>query len=159
MDFLLLILGLYLSWRLLRAFLSMAYRGKSGPAGKLPPGPRPLPVIGSLLQLRSRPHKSLTKLTRLHGPVMSLKVGCVTNVLVSSAPVAREILQTHDDSFSDHMAPDAVTALREDELGLPWIPVFPLWRNLRHICSVHLFARTTPDSNRHICCQKILVGA
>ncbi|PKI37537.1 hypothetical protein CRG98_042073, partial [Punica granatum] len=138
MDFLLLILGLCLSWWLLLALLYVTKRGNLSKVGKLPPGPRPLPLIGNLLELGSLPHMSLTKLASAHGPIMSLKLGRVTTVVVSSAPMAREILQTHD-----------------DELGLPWIPVAPLWRNLRRICNVHLFAPKTLDSSQQIRRRKI----
>ncbi|OWM62935.1 hypothetical protein CDL15_Pgr020229 [Punica granatum] len=155
MDFLLLTLGLYLSWGLLRALLYIANRGKSSKVVKLPPGPRPLPVIGNLLELGSLPHKSLAKLASAHGPIMSLKLGSITTVVVSSAPVAREILQTHDVSFSNRVIADTLTAFRQDELGMPWIPVAPLWRNLRRICNVHLFAPKALDSSRQIHCRKI----
>ncbi|OWM73533.1 geraniol 8-hydroxylase-like [Punica granatum] len=155
MDFLLLILGLCLSWGLLQALVYIANRGKSNKVGKLPPGPRPLPVIGNLLELGSLPHRSLAKLASAHGPIMSLKLGRITTVVISSSSMAREILQTHDVTFCNRMSPDSVTAVRHDELGLPWIPVAPLWRNLRRICNVHLFALKTIDSSQHLRHRKI----
>ncbi|KAK4796468.1 hypothetical protein SAY86_028794 [Trapa natans] len=152
MELLILVLGLCLSWGLLRAFSYAANGGRSWSSvvAKLPPGPRPLPVMGNLLELGSQPHRSLAKLARVHGPIMSLMLGSITTVVVSSAAVAREILQIHDDSFSNRTTPDAVTAFRHDEYGLPWIPVSPLWRNLRRICNLHLFSRKTLDSNQDL---------
>ncbi|OWM71910.1 hypothetical protein CDL15_Pgr017793 [Punica granatum] len=86
---------------------------------------------------------------------MSLKLGCITTVVVSSAPMAREILQTHDVSFSNRLTPDSLTPFRYHEHALPWVPVSPLWRNLRRICNVHLFASSTLDSSQHIRRRKI----
>ncbi|PKI40444.1 hypothetical protein CRG98_039168, partial [Punica granatum] len=150
MDLLVLMLGLYLSWGLLQALVYIANRVKMGQGGKLPPGLRPLPVIGNLLELGSQPHRSLTNLASVHGPIMRLKLGRVTTMVISSAPMAREILQTHDVSLSNRHIPESITSLRHHELGLPWVPVSdPLWRNLRRICNVHLFAPKTLDSNQH----------
>ncbi|OWM71936.1 geraniol 8-hydroxylase-like [Punica granatum] len=81
---------------------------------------------------------------------MRLKLGRVTTMVISSAPMAREILQTHDVSLSNRHIPESITSLRHHELGLPWVPVSdPLWKNLRRICNVHLFAPKTLDSNQH----------
>ncbi|PKI69529.1 hypothetical protein CRG98_010057 [Punica granatum] len=69
--------------------------------------------------------------------------------------MAREILQTHDVSFSNRLTPDSLTPFRYHEHALPWVPVSPLWRNLRRICNVHLFASSTLDSSQHIRRRKI----
>ncbi|GAY66814.1 hypothetical protein CUMW_251780 [Citrus unshiu] len=45
-----------------------------GSLKQLPPGPRPHPVIGNLLELGDKPHKSLLELAKIHGPIMSLKL-------------------------------------------------------------------------------------
>lgn len=150
-------LGLYLSWGMLQILLYIAKRGQPSLAGKPPPGPRPLPVIGNLIELGSLPHRSLTELARVHGSIMSLKLGRVATVVISSAPMAREILQIHDVSFSNRAVPDSNTAFHHDKIGMPWIPVSPPWRNLRRICNLHLFASKTLDSNQNLRQQKIQV--
>ncbi|OWM71911.1 hypothetical protein CDL15_Pgr017794 [Punica granatum] len=48
--------------------------------GVLPPGPRPFPVIGNLLELGDQPHQSLTKLAKTYGPIMRLKLGSMTTM-------------------------------------------------------------------------------
>ncbi|PKI32756.1 hypothetical protein CRG98_046852 [Punica granatum] len=53
---------------LLQVLLYLAKRGKSSQDGKLLPGPRLLPMIGSLLELfGSLPQSSLAKLASAHG--------------------------------------------------------------------------------------------
>ncbi|KAK9177381.1 hypothetical protein WN944_029403 [Citrus x changshan-huyou] len=42
---------------------------------QLPPGPRPYAVIGNLLELSGKPHKALANLAKIHGPIMSLRLG------------------------------------------------------------------------------------
>ncbi|KAL9414343.1 hypothetical protein AB3S75_042754 [Citrus x aurantiifolia] len=59
---------------------------------QLPPGPRPYPMIGNLLELDAKPHKSLAKLAKIHGPIMSLRLGQVTTVVFSSPSMAKAIL-------------------------------------------------------------------
>ncbi|RDX93628.1 Ferruginol synthase, partial [Mucuna pruriens] len=48
------------------------------------PGPRPFPIIGNILELGTNPHQAVTKLSRIYGPVMSLKLGSITTVVISS---------------------------------------------------------------------------
>lgn len=55
----------------LRSFLATTRK----PNYKIPPGPSPLPIIGNLLELGNKPHQSLAKLAKIHGPIMSLKLG------------------------------------------------------------------------------------
>ncbi|OWM71930.1 hypothetical protein CDL15_Pgr017813 [Punica granatum] len=70
---------------LLQVLLYLAKRGKSSQDGKLLPGPRLLPMIGSLLELfGSLPQSSLAKLASAHGLVMRLKLGLTTTVVISS---------------------------------------------------------------------------
>ncbi|KAG8094783.1 hypothetical protein GUJ93_ZPchr0012g18862 [Zizania palustris] len=63
---------------------------------QLPPGLRPLPLIGSLHLRGVQPHRSLASLAKTYGSLMSIRLGTVTTVVVSSPEVAREFLQKHD---------------------------------------------------------------
>ncbi|KAJ4840559.1 hypothetical protein Tsubulata_024192 [Turnera subulata] len=122
---------------------------------KLPPGPAPSPIIGNLLDLGDKPHKSLAKLAKIHGPLMSLKIGQVTTVVISSASVAREILQKHDSIFSNRTIPDAVRALDHHEFGIPWLPVASAWRNLRKVCNSYIFTTQKLDANQELRRKKV----
>ncbi|GJN31540.1 hypothetical protein PR202_gb19951 [Eleusine coracana subsp. coracana] len=68
---------------------------------KLPPGPRPWPVIGNLNLIGPLPQHSLHKLSAQYGPLMSLRFGFVPVVVGSSVDAARSILKTNDLAFID----------------------------------------------------------
>jgi len=144
---------LCITWMFIHTFY-MIPRSKANPR-KLPPGPKPFPVIGNLLDLGDKPHKSLTKLAKAHGPIMCLKLGRVTTIIISSADTAKQVLQTHDQLLCNRTIPDALRAHKQDMFGLPWIPVSTRWRNLRKICNGQLFASKTLDANQGIRRKKV----
>lgn len=132
-------------------YIMFSARNGTKPAGyKLPPGPVPLPLIGNLLCLGSRPHESLANLATTYGPVMTLRLGYVTTVVISSATMAREVLQKQDVSFCNRAAPDAIRASNHNQLSVVWMPVSATWRVLRKISNSLLFTSQKLDSNTHI---------
>ncbi|KAH9697060.1 hypothetical protein KPL71_023448 [Citrus sinensis] len=108
---------------------------------RLPPRPRPYPVIENLLELGGKPHESLAKLAKIYGPIISLRLGQVTAIVVSSPSMVKAILQNHDLSFCDRKVPEAIMSktYRRHEFSLVWMPVSALWKNLRKICNTHIF--------------------
>uniref|UniRef100_A0A6V7QTP5 Uncharacterized protein n=1 Tax=Ananas comosus var. bracteatus TaxID=296719 RepID=A0A6V7QTP5_ANACO len=98
---------------------------------RLPPGPRPLPVVGSLLELGDSPHRAFARLAAGYGPLISLRLGRVTTVVASSPDAARDVLQKHDAAFSDRSVPDAVRARGHHRYSVPWLPPARRWRRLR----------------------------
>ena len=90
-----------------------------------------------------------------NGPLMSLKLGQITTVVISSATMAKEVLQTHDQLLSNRSIPDAIQAHKQHELGLPWIPVSSRWRNIRKICNSQLFAHKILDANQNLRRKKV----
>ncbi|KAM1303786.1 hypothetical protein ACFX2F_021553 [Malus domestica] len=136
-----------------------SFAGRRSSPTRLPPGPNPLPFIGNLLELGSKPHISLTKLSQRHGPILSLRLGHVTTVVVSSSIVAKEVLRTRDQLFCNRTIPDAIQACDHAKYSMPWIPVSAAWRNLRKICNSHLFATKVLDANqanRHLKVQELI---
>ncbi|KGN49696.2 geraniol 8-hydroxylase-like [Cucumis sativus] len=123
---------------------------KTRPITNLPPGPKPLPLIGNLLALGDKPHQSLANLAKSYGPIMTLKLGQITTVVISSSAMAKQVLQTHDQFLSSRTVPDSMTTHNHDLFGLPWMPVSPLWRNLRRICNTQLFAARILDANENL---------
>lgn len=122
---------------------------------KLPPGPSPLPIIGNLLKLGNKPHHSLANLSNIHGPIMTLKLGQVTTIVISSADIAKEVLQTHDTLLSNRTVPDALSVLNHDQYSLSFMRVSPRWRDLRKICNNQLFSNKTLDSSQALRRRKL----
>ncbi|CAN1179755.1 Geraniol 8-hydroxylase [Linum perenne] len=121
----------------------------------LPPGPFRLPIIGNLHNLGDKPHISLAELAKIHGPLMTLKLGQVTTIVASSPEIAKEILQKHDQVLSDRHLPLAVQAHNHHEFGMTALPVGPTWRTLRKVCNTYLFTTHKMDSNQDIRRNKI----
>ncbi|KAK3038277.1 hypothetical protein RJ639_029865 [Escallonia herrerae] len=86
--------------------LVIRYRKKSktrgGSVPKLPPGPAKLPFIGNLHQLAAAalPHRALRDLAEKHGPIMHLKLGEVSGIVISTPEAAEEVLKKHELSFA-----------------------------------------------------------
>nr|XP_027084833.1 LOW QUALITY PROTEIN: geraniol 8-hydroxylase-like [Coffea arabica] len=124
-------------------------------AARLPPGPYSFPIIGNLHQLGKKPHQSFAKLSRTYGPLMSLKLGSKTTILVSSATVAREVLQKYDRMFSSRAIPTAVQALDHHKFSLVWLPPSSQWRNMSKMCKDNIFATPRLDANQGLRQEKL----
>ncbi|KAF7135354.1 hypothetical protein RHSIM_Rhsim08G0105200 [Rhododendron simsii] len=153
MESLILILYILLATTLVRALLSILRSSKPSP--KLPPGPAPLPVIGSLLKLGGKPHKSLAELAKLYGPIMSLNLGRKTVVVISSPALAREVLQKQDLAFSTRSVPNAVHAHGHSKYSVAWLPVADQWRSLRKALNSNIFSGNRIDASQNLRRQKV----
>ncbi|KAB2609756.1 hypothetical protein D8674_042816 [Pyrus ussuriensis x Pyrus communis] len=115
------LLSLMVVWISVHA-IYYSFAGRKIPT-RLPPGPKPFPFIGNLLELGNEPHLSLTNLSQRYGPIFTLHLGQVTTVVVSSSTVAKEVLRTHDHFFCNRTIPDAVQARDHAKYGMPWLPL------------------------------------
>ncbi|XP_047313950.1 geraniol 8-hydroxylase-like [Impatiens glandulifera] len=122
---------------------------------RFPPGPISLPIIGNLLSLGDKPHRSLTRLAQTYGPIMSLKLGQLTTIVISSPSMAQEVLQKQDISFSNRFIPDAIRACDEYKLSIIWLPTNDRWRSLRKLAHTHVFSGRVLDSNQHVRRRKV----
>ncbi|CAN0908345.1 Geraniol 8-hydroxylase, partial [Linum grandiflorum] len=113
----------------------------------LPPGPPRLPIIGNLHNLGVKPHESLAQLAKIHGPLMSLKLGQVTAIVASSPAAAKEIFQKHDQVFCYRPLIQAFCACDHHQFSVTLLPLGSKWRNLRKVCNTHLFTTQKLDSN------------
>ncbi|KAJ8633660.1 hypothetical protein MRB53_026996 [Persea americana] len=114
---------------------------------KLPPGPIPLPIVGSLLKLGSKPNESLAQFAQLYGPLMTLQLGSLTTLVVSTATMANQLLLKHDLIFSGRTVPDSVRVLRHQESSVVWMPPNPLWRSLRTLLNTQIMTVQRLDAN------------
>ncbi|KAH7844972.1 hypothetical protein Vadar_033807 [Vaccinium darrowii] len=110
---------------------------------KLPPGPWKLPLIGNLHQLAvagTLPHHTLRRIAGKYGPLMHLRLGEVSTVIVTSAEIAQEVFKTHDIIFAQRPFVLAVSALTYDATDIVWSPYGDYWRQMRKICVMEILS-------------------
>ncbi|KAL7133526.1 hypothetical protein ABFS83_12G146800 [Erythranthe nasuta] len=123
--------------------------------GRLPPGPRPLPVVGNMLQLAaagsaSAPHRSFAELAKQHGSVMTLHLGSMTTVVVSSSEAARVMFKNHDAVLAGRKIYESMKGDIGNEGSLITAQHGQHWRTLRRLCTAEFFAAAPLDAMRGV---------
>ncbi|CAJ0965270.1 unnamed protein product, partial [Ranitomeya imitator] len=68
----------------------------------LPPGPRPLPLLGNIFQVNlTELHKDLVKLSEKYGPVYTFKIINLNSVVIAGYDTMKEALVDCGDTFND----------------------------------------------------------
>ncbi|KAH6815974.1 hypothetical protein C2S53_017388 [Perilla frutescens var. hirtella] len=119
------------------------------PLKNLPPSPPKLPIIGNLHQMGLSPHRNLESLARKHGPLMLLHLGNVPFLVVSSADVAKEILKTHDQFFSNRPKSTAANGIYDCK-DIAFSPYGEYWREVKSICVNQLLSNRKVQSFRNV---------
>lgn len=82
-------------------FLILKHFNKGIPGGlRQLPGPTPLPIIGNLLELGSKPYLSLTEMSKRFGDVFQIQIGMRPVVVLSGNETVRQALIKQGDDFS-----------------------------------------------------------
>lgn len=108
------------------------------PKTKLPPSPLALPIIGHFHLLRSPIHQSLHKLSSRYGPITQIYLGPAPMFIVSSSEIVKEILKTHEISFSDRPANSAIRYLTYDAADFAFAPYGTYWKFMKKLCMSEL---------------------
>ena len=124
------------------------HRRFKGQEGRLPPGPKPIPVLGNIFQLGFPPHESFTKMARIHGPLMTLRLGSMCTVVISSNEVARKMFKTHDVVLAGRKIYEAMKGEFGHEGSLITSQYGPHWRMLRRLCTTEFFVTSRLDASR-----------
>ncbi|CAL4939531.1 unnamed protein product [Urochloa decumbens] len=117
---------------------------------KLPPGPRPWPVIGNLNLIGPLPHRSMHELSVRHGPIMSLRLGSFPAVVGSSADMARFFLKTHDLAFLDRPRTAAGRHIFYGFSDMLWAPYGSYWRQARRLLQAELLSASRLRDTEHV---------
>ncbi|XP_058081628.1 flavonoid 3'-monooxygenase CYP75B137-like [Magnolia sinica] len=123
----------------------MVKRSRNG-APPLPPGPRGLPLIGSLPFVEPDLHRYFAKLAMIYGPVMKIQLGSKLCVVLSSPKVAKQVLKDHDAIFANRDVSAAAIALTYGGIDIGFSPYGSDWRMMRKVCSQEMMNSTVLDS-------------
>ena len=99
-----------------------------------PNGPFPLPIIGNLHLLSTKPYKDLKKMADIYGDVFSISLGMNRTVIVSSIERAKEALVTKDPQFAGRPQ-NIYTAnlISRGYLNIGYADYGPYWKMLRKL--------------------------
>ncbi|XP_011100951.1 cytochrome P450 84A1-like [Sesamum indicum] len=111
-----------------------------------PPGPKGWPVIGNMPIMDQLTHRGLAKLAKQYGGVFHLRMGFLHMVAISSPDAARQVLQVHDNIFSNRPANIAISYLTYDRADMAFAHYGPFWRQMRKLCVMKLFSRKRAES-------------
>ncbi|XP_030621870.1 cytochrome P450 1A1 [Chanos chanos] len=82
-------------------YLLLQLQRKKIPEGLSPlPGPKPLPIIGNVLEVGNNPHLSLTAMSKRYGPVYQVQIGTRPVVVIGGNEVVRQALIKQGEDFS-----------------------------------------------------------
>ncbi|XP_051113767.1 cytochrome P450 76A1-like [Andrographis paniculata] len=119
----------------------------------LPPGPRRWPVFGNIFQMisgASAPHRLLAELAKQHGAVMTIQLGSMTTVVVSSSQAARAMFKSHDAVLAGRKIYDSLKGDVSHDGSLIVAQYGPRWRTLRRLCAAEFFSAARLDAMRHV---------
>ncbi|KAK9082677.1 hypothetical protein Scep_029148 [Stephania cephalantha] len=106
----------------------------------LPPSPPKFPFIGNFYQMGDLLHHSFRDLSRKYGPIMLLHLGHTPVLVISSAEMAREIMNNHDSVFTNRPALTAAQIILYKCQDIGYAPYGEYWKQVRKICVMDLLS-------------------
>ncbi|KAL8478500.1 hypothetical protein ACS0TY_030404 [Phlomoides rotata] len=102
----------------------------------LPPGPSFLDLMGLMhYVVGSFPyHHPLRDLAKAYGPLVHVKLGEVSNILVSSAEIAKEVLKTRESACLNRPKSIGTQIITYDYTDVVVTPYSDYWKQMRNIC-------------------------
>ncbi|XP_022983757.1 cytochrome P450 98A2 [Cucurbita maxima] len=135
---------------LLLLLLLLAYNLYNRLRFKLPPGPRPLPVVGNLYDVKPVRFRCYADWAKQYGPIISVWFGSTLNVVVSNTELARAVLKEHDQSLADRHRTRSAAKFSRDGKDLIWADYGPHYVKVRKVCTIELFSPKRLESLRPI---------
>jgi len=112
---------------------------------KKAPGPPTLPIIGNLHILGTHPHRTLQSLSKKYGAIMSLQLGQVPTIVISSSKAAELFLKTHDLVFASRPKIQGSDIMSYGSKGLAFCEYGSYWRSVRKLCTMKLLSASKVD--------------
>ena len=123
--------------------------GTSTLPDRLPPGPRGLPVFGSLLELRRDTHLAIDRLARRYGDICLLRFGNVPTVIISHPDLLQEAFGRPE--LADRWVSEIMDILSSQK-DLVLAPYGDRWRQMQRFANRELLSARNLDNvrERHI---------
>ena len=122
---------------------------------KLPPGPRGLPVFGSLLDLRHDTHLAIDRLARRYGDVCLLRFGNVPTVIISHPDLLQEAFGRPE--LADRWVSEIMDILSSQQ-DLVLAPYGDRWRQMQRFANRELLSARNLDNVRERYIEGIVNG-
>ncbi|PIN10800.1 Cytochrome P450 CYP2 subfamily [Handroanthus impetiginosus] len=107
---------------------------------RLPPGPRPWPVVGNLYDIKPVRFRCFAEWAQSYGPIISVWFGSTLNVIVSNSELAKEVLKDKDQQLADRHRSRSAAKFSRDGKDLIWADYGPHYVKVRKFCTVELFS-------------------
>nr|UOI87846.1 p-coumarate 3-hydroxylase isoform 1 [Althaea officinalis] len=117
---------------------------------KLPPGPRPWPVVGNLYDVKPVRFRCYAEWAEKYGPIISVWFGSTLNVIVSNTELAREVLKENDQQLADRHRSRSAAKFSRDGQDLIWADYGPHYVKVRKMCTLELFTPKRLEALRPI---------
>ncbi|XP_074328702.1 cytochrome P450 98A2-like [Apium graveolens] len=106
---------------------------------KLPPGPRPWPIVGNLYDIEPVRFRCFNNWSTTYGPIISVWFGSTLNVIVNNTELAKEVLKDKDQQLADRHRSRSAAKFSRDGKDLIWADYGPHYVKVRKVCTLELF--------------------
>lgn len=117
---------------------------------KLPPGPRPLPIVGNLYDIKPLKFRCFAEWAQVYGPIFSLHLDSRLNVVVTTADLAKQVLKENDQHLADRHRNKATDIFSRGGQDLIWADYGPHYVKVRKVCNLELFTPKRLEALRPI---------
>ncbi|KAH9686490.1 cytochrome P450 98A3 [Citrus sinensis] len=131
-------------------FIFLSYKLYQKLRLKLPPGPRPWPVVGNLYHLKPVRYRLFAEWAQTYGPIMSVWFGSTLNVVISSSELAKQVLKENDQQLSNRRRSRAALRLSRNGKDLIWADYGPHYVKVRKVSTLELLSSKKLEALRPI---------
>ena len=120
---------------------------------KLPPGPRGLPVFGSLLEIRHDTHLAIDRLAQRYGDICLMRFGSVPTVVISNAEMLQEAFGKVE--LADRWVSEIMNTLSSQK-DLVMAPYGEHWRQMQRFANRELLSARNIDTVREHYIERVV---
>lgn len=113
-------------------------------------GAEAVAVGGKHLTTELAPHESFARLAYEHRPIMTLWLGSMGTVLISSDKVARDMFKNHDVVLARRKTYEAIKGGFGTDGSIIMAQYGPEWRTLRRLCTTEFFVTSQLDATQGV---------